>query len=437
MKNIMVKIIILLKKNWPICLILLTSLILHILAFIELGYDYTLNSDDASYIKSGIVFYETGKITMHGVLSAQIMPGMTFLIAFFCLIFKTGSALMISLKILWIIMGLLTIVVIYKTIRLYANKYISALPCLLFLTADYIWMNNIILTETPYILLFSLLIYHTLKIAKKPNNKDYVLIVIYYILAVFIRPNIGIYPIFLFIYLILKKYNFKLLLKQCLIAGILLLVCLIPWTYRNYKLFDKFIPLTYGMGNPLLLGTYQGIGYPSDEELDYKTNVDDKMSEEMKYYLDNTSEKDYLTRFYLLEYDGMKAKYRMNYWWNNDKLTMIKSYLFYKPYGLINNCFYWDTIFDTEEETLRLIRKVEIILFVISSLVILINKKNIRELLFLMLVYGSQVILYAYTFSFGRYAVSMYFIRYIVIGLGINIIYNKIKERKCIKIERK
>lgn len=367
---------------------------------------------------------------MHGVISAQIMPGMTFLIAFMALIFGTGTKLMISLKVLWMIMGISTICVVYKTIKLYTNKYISALSCLFFLAIDYVWMDNLILTETPFILLFALLIYHTLKLSQNTNRKDYILIIIYYIMAVFIRPNIGIFPIFLFIFLLLKKYDFKLLMKQCLIAGAILLLCLIPWAYRNYKVFGKFIPLTYGIGNPLLLGTYQGVGYPLDEELDYVKNVDEKIPDKMKYYLENTNEKEYMTKYYLLEYDGMKAKYRMHEWWNKDKISMLKSYLYYKPKELFNNYFYWDTILGIKPMVLSTIRKLEILFFGLSSLLILLNKKRIKEWLFLILTYGSQIALYSYTFAFSRYAISMFFIRYIVIGIGIGILYDIVKNRR-------
>ena len=416
--------------NWCILAVLIISLILHILALKELGFNYSLNSDDADYIKSGIVFLQTGKITMHDVLSAQIMPGMTFLIAFIALIFGVGSKLIISLKILWLIMGLLTVYIVYKTIRLYSNQYIAAISCLFFLAADYIWMDNLILTETPYILLFSLLIYHTLRLSIKANKKDYILIVIYYILAVFIRPTIGIFPIFLFIFLILKKYNFKLLIRQCIIAGIILLLCLIPWTYRNYKVFDHFIPLTYGTGNPLLLGTYQGSGYPTDEELDYVKNVDEKMPAEMKYYLHNPNKKDYMTKYYSLEYDGLKAKYRMHEWWNKDKISMLKSYLIYKPLQNFDNYFYWDTIMGISGSQLNVVRKIEIVLFVISSILIFINKKRIKEWLFLIVTYGSQIAIYSYTFAFSRYAISMFFIRYIIIGIGILSFYEIYKSRR-------
>lgn len=426
----MKKIYKIIMNNWLIFIVMIISLVLHILAIKQLGFNYTLNSDDASYVKSGIVFLQTGEITMHGVISAQIMPGMTFLIAFMALIFGTGTKLMISLKVLWMIMGISTICVVYKTIKLYTNKYISALSCLFFLAIDYVWMDNLILTETPFILLFALLIYHTLKLSQNTNRKDYILIIIYYIMAVFIRPNIGIFPIFLFIFLLLKKYDFKLLMKQCLIAGAILLLCLIPWAYRNYKVFGKFIPLTYGIGNPLLLGTYQGVGYPLDEELDYVKNVDEKIPDKMKYYLENTNEKEYMTKYYLLEYDGMKAKYRMHEWWNKDKISMLKSYLYYKPKELFNNYFYWDTILGIKPMVLSTIRKLEILFFGLSSLLILLNKKRIKEWLFLILTYGSQIALYSYTFAFSRYAISMFFIRYIVIGIGIGILYDIVKNRR-------
>lgn len=415
------------KENWCILIVLLLSIILHIFATIDLGINYTINSDDASYIESGITFIKTGKITMHGVISAQIMPGMTFLIGFISLIFGTGTVFMYALKILWALMGIGTIYVVYKTIRLYSNKYISTIPCIFFLAIDYIWMDNMILTETPYIFLFSLLVYHTLKLALNPNKKDYILIVLYYIMAVFIRPNIGLYPVFLFIYLLLKKYDFKLLMKQCVIAGVILIALLIPWIYRNYKVFGKFIPLTYGTGNPLLLGTYQGVGYPLDEELDYVKNVDEKMDDEMKHYLDNPDEKDYMTRFYLLEYDGMKAKYRMNEWWKKDKKSILKSYLFYKPIENFYNYFYWDTVLNVSSDFIVLTRKVDIIMFFISSIIILIDKKKFREWLFIILVYGSQIALYSYTFAFSRYAISMFYLRYIIIGIGLGILFKKIK----------
>lgn len=56
MKKLYSKIKLLIKNNWPIFIIMFISLVLHILAIRELGFNYSLNSDDASYVQSGITF---------------------------------------------------------------------------------------------------------------------------------------------------------------------------------------------------------------------------------------------------------------------------------------------------------------------------------------------------------------------------------------------
>ena len=74
--------------------------------------------------------------------------------------------------------------------------------------------------------------------------------------------------------------------------------------------------------------------------------------------------------------------------------------------------------------------KIELIIFIISILLVLINKKYFKELLFLIMVYGSQIALYSYTFAFDRYAISLFFIRYIIIGLGLASLYEIIKKKR-------
>ena len=77
------KVLKIVKSHWLFSLIILLLIVIKVLSIIDLGYDYTINSDDLSYINSGITLYEEGKITMHGVTSAQIMPGLPIIIAMF------------------------------------------------------------------------------------------------------------------------------------------------------------------------------------------------------------------------------------------------------------------------------------------------------------------------------------------------------------------
>ena len=105
------------KNNYSLLIVLIIALALYVSSILYLGYDYNINSDDLSYINSGIRFFEEGQITMHGVISAQIMPGLTFLIAGFCLMFGTGIALIIALKLFWLLMGIISIIILYKIIN--------------------------------------------------------------------------------------------------------------------------------------------------------------------------------------------------------------------------------------------------------------------------------------------------------------------------------
>jgi len=419
------------KENKLICIILLISLTLHIGAFITLGFDYNLGSDDCSYIESGIYFKNNLTIIMHGFKSAQILPGLTYLIALISYFFGEGETLIIVLKILWMIMGLLSILGVYKTVRLFSNKIISSIAAAFLLVVDFVWMDNTILTETPFMFSFIFLVYASIRLGTTNKTKYFYQILTFYMFCVLLKANIAPYPIFLILYLLLKKYDIKLLLKQVLIAGIVLAIFFIPWTIRNYIVFNKFVPLTWGSGNPLLLGTYQGYNYPEDDEEAYEKYLKEnyKDYEIMNKYLnDEMTEKTYLKKYYALEKDGQIAKYRMKKWWQEDKISMLKSYLIAKPFMNIYCSFYWKEVFSIPVTIILKIRQIDIILTIICALAIMINKKHFKELLLLVINYVFQIAVYSYTFAFNRYGQTLFFIRFIIIGIGLQIIYNYTKK---------
>lgn len=416
-----------LKDNVGIGIILIIALVLRLLIMNELGVEYNMKSDDLQYVKSGITFLETGTITMHGVLSAQIMPGMTFIIAFLALIFGKGYYLMLSIKILWILMGLTSIYFVYRIVRIYSSKIAACISAAFLLGIDFAWIDNVVLTETPFMLCLIMLIYHSLMLEKTRDKKHFWIINVWYIIGVFLRQNIGIFPIFLILFLLWCGYDKKLLLKQTIISLAILLSCLLPWTIRNYHHFNRFIPLTYGSGNPMLLGTYQGEGYPHDSELDYKKNVDDKMSDEMYSYIyEGNREKDYMLKYYWLEHDKYKAKYRMEEWWKRDPKSMIYSYMVYKPSMTLYGTYSIDVLGIPSDSNLK-VRSVELILFSLCSMIILLSRNYLKEFTFLIGFYISQIALYAYTYSFSRYGQTLYCIRFIIIGIGLGILFNYIK----------
>lgn len=432
------------KKEFPILVILIIGFTLRIIALINNGAEYGLSSDDLSYVNAAITFVETGKITMHGVLSAQIMPGMIWLLAPFVLVFGTGYNLWLSIKLLWIIMGTLSMYGMYKVVTIKTDWKYGIIAALFMLAPDFIWTDNLILTETPFILASIFLLYNSIMLADTRNNKYFWYICFWYMFALLLKANIAPYPLFLFLYLWLKKYDMKLMVKQMFIAIGVLFVFWIPWTVRNYIQFDhKFIPLTYGAGNPKLLGSYQGKYVPNDADLDYYANVYSKMPEEMKvYYNDDGSLKEYydddkvwaenyMAKYYALELDDMKANYRISEWRKNNLSDYLFSLFVSKPKTIIFNSFYWkEGVFNIPVSFNFLLRKIDLVLFIIGSIAILLNRKLWKEWLLIVSFFAFEVLVYAYTFAFDRYSHSLHLFRFVIIGWGLSEGIKYIKKKR-------
>ncbi|MGN1330300.1 MAG: glycosyltransferase family 39 protein [Clostridia bacterium] len=423
-----------LKKENLIIVVLFICLILRCIAMIQLRPDHNLNSDDIAFIDSGIMFKNTGKITMHGVESAKNMPGMTFIIAIFSLLFGEYTiAFWVAIKLFWIMIGVVSVYGVYKIIKIYASPIIASLICLFFCAPDFILLDNLILTETPYMLCNVFLIYASLQLANTQKNRYYWMIVIFYMVGLVIRPTIALFPLILFIYLLLKKYDIKLMLKQgCIALGILLII-LIPWWYRNYRLFNEFIPLTYGTGDPMLLGTYQGSGWPSDEELDYTEYLNEE-SDDIKKHLGNDKEYTSLKQWAIFRDEENMAKFRMHKWWEKNKISMIKSYFLVKPLYLIYGSFYWTEVFHISQTFNLILRRIDIILCLFSILCAIFLRSRWKEIFFVGLVYAYQIVLYSYTFAFARYGQVLIFFRYIIIGWMMYEVHKYLKERKVKKL---
>lgn len=424
------------ENKW-ILIVILIMIVERLVAMLELGITNNLNSDDMSYFISGIVFKNTGTITMHGVVSAQIMPGMTIIIAVFSTIFGEGKLLWLMLKLLWFLISGCTAFFIYKLVVIYAPKWCGILTVIPLFAPDFVWMDNIILTETPFMFFFVAMIYFTIMMGKQKSWKYFFLCLICYMGALMLKANIAIYPVFAFLYLLIIKYDFKKIIKQCIVLLSVVACFIIPWSIRNYSLFNEFIPLTYGGGNPLLLGTYQGVGYPSDKELDYRCNVDDVAKKKFKnyYYKDGELKKSFLDKYISLKKDGIKAKYRMSEWFDRNPVKMICSYLVIKPRSMINSVFYWQNIFETKAESIIVGRKVNLLLCILIIFSSFYLKKNRLIVSFISILYLANIYIYSITFAFSRYAATLMPLRFVLIGIGIPLII-RVFEKAFMSIKR-
>lgn len=412
------------KAHKAALIVLSLLLILRLMALYSLGFTYSLESDDVSYIESGIRFARTGTITMHDDYpSAQIMPGMTVLIGLFVLLFGEGKLLWIALKLLWICMGLGTAWFVYRSVCLFVPKWCGIIGMLPLFRADFIWMDNLILTETPFLLALTAMVYYTLRMGRQPGFRYFWPCAISYMAGLMLKANIALYPLFALVYLLVVKYDRKLLAKQCVVLAGIVLCFVIPWSIRNYVQFRAFVPLTYGAGNPTLLGTYQGEGFPSDDILDYETNVEKVAAEKYADYYDNTGKVlPQYQRYVSLQKDEIKAAYRQQVWWDTDYKKMLYSYGIIKPQTMIESVFYWDTVFDQPIETLQQIQRVDLYLCIASLVAALVLKRHRKPMLFITAVYLGNIYIYSMSYAFSRYNASLMSMRFILLGIGAGLL---------------
>lgn len=417
-----------LKEHKYILIVVALLFLQRLYALSQYGILYSLNSDDAAYVTSGITFARTGQITMHGVLSAQIMPGMPVFIGFFVLLFGEGKLLWLALKITWILMGSVSAFFIYKSVKLYAPKFCALIASLGLFAVNFVYVDNLILTETPFMLLLSIMVYSTLMMGRSDQKKHFWICAVSYMLALMLKANIAVYPVFVLVYLLMMRCDKKRLIRMALTLACMVLCFVLPWSIRNYIHFDAFIPLTYGAGNPVLLGTYQGAGYPEDESLDYYYNVEVVALEKYADYYDSEGKlkSDYIGKYLDLQKDGIKAKYRQKVWYESDPISFIKSYLYLKPQIMLDQVYYTNEaiIFDTTVEDIVEYRELELGLCIASLLAAFLVKKRRRVMAFLAVLYMGNIYIYATAFAYSRYSDPLMILRFMMVGIGIPLLFD-------------
>lgn len=407
------------RNHWVMLIIVWLLFFERLWMLSRLGAAYSLKSDDLSYLKAGITMYRTATLTMHGVVSAQIMPGLPALIALFAKAFGTGRGLWLALKVAWCFMGTLAAWFTYLTIREKAPTYAAVLPTLMYFTPDFAWQDNLILTETPYLFLVTLYLYGVIRMGNRKDWAGFILMALSAYLAFLLKAQ-AICLFFLPLpYLWIKKYPSTRLYGQAFLIFLALLAFMLPWSVRNYKQFRAFIPTTYGIGNPLLLGTYQGEGYPTDEEVD-RAPFDKKVQEEHAFLKDKDGKFSAKHQRYLeLLTDEKLARGRMVYWWKHDRDSMLKSYLWLKPKSMLFDTFYWDEVIPKTKYPIIHLRQIDFTLAMAAAVVVLLAKKTVAETYFVLFAYWVQVYMYAYAYVFDRYAQTLLPYRYVAIGFLI------------------
>lgn len=413
--------------------LMLFLLIERLIVMLNLGVDYNLANDDMGYVNSGITFANTGTVSIYSEYpSAMVMPGMAVLAGLVCKITGTGIMYWTGLKLLWICMGVLTAFAVYKSAALFVPRKYALLTMLPFFSPHIAWYNNIILTETPYILFFALTVYFTLAMGENNDRKYFVGFILSFFAALMFRAVAMIYILFAAVYILFKRKNLKLLFKRAAVSVFVILLFVIPWGLRNYNNFGKFIPLTYGTGNPTLQGTYQWRGYPTDDELDYETNVEKPFREKYGQYLDENGDVTVpeMAQYLTLDKDGIKAKYRLSEWFSSRPVTMTLQYLLVKPLRMSLWVFYWQSVMGYPVVLAKLLRIIGTGIYIISLLVLYKKKKFSGAVAFMTVLYWGSLLITGLSYAADRYAEPLMCIRYITICLCLYTVIKQASENR-------
>jgi len=216
------------------------------------------NNDDVKFIRSAWILADTGKYIYHtpSTATAFMMPGLSFILAFFVMIFgKFGG--ITAFRVFQAIVQTGSLFLIFLIARKLFNSKVGIVATIISILSisDY-WVTNLILTETLFKFFVLFLIYFSLYALEEQKTSYYVLGGIALGLATLFRPTIATFPIVILFMWILRKYKFRTMLKYTAIVAAIFCIILSPWWVRNYSIFHKFIPLTLATGNPTLQGTY-------------------------------------------------------------------------------------------------------------------------------------------------------------------------------------
>lgn len=224
-----------------------------------LGSLEDFDNDDVKYIRSAWNLVDNKILSYENVAepTVYIMPGLTFVLSGFVILFGKYNAL-VAFRVFQVILQCGSLYLLFLLGRKVFNSKIAIIACLInSLYIVEIYVPNLILMECIFKFLLLLLIYLSIYAVETKKLKFYIWSGIVWSLACLFRPPIAAYPaVILFMWVKSKSYNLKEMFKYASIVLGIFCIIMAPWWIRNYKNFNMFIPFTESSGNPFLQGTF-------------------------------------------------------------------------------------------------------------------------------------------------------------------------------------
>lgn len=304
------------------------SMIIKLLMILKYKNQLTLASDDINYVKSAVALLKNRIFTYHNFNEPTVFitPLYPFFLAVIFKIFGYGLAGFQAARIIQAILSCITIVFVFKIAKELLDARVAVIAS--FMVAFYlpnITAAGYFLTETLFAGLLYALIYFSLKMSKDLNIKNSLFLGCLWAVTTLCRPTIALYPVLLFMHVLLYHRTAVLrLIKPGIIMLAAFSIIMLPWWIRNYMEYGEFIPLAASSGNPMLQGTYINYEQTPQNIVYYKMGKN--------YYETDKNE---------LE----TARYRIITEFKRDFLGYLKWYTLGKTYLFWGTAFYWKSFF--------------------------------------------------------------------------------------------
>lgn len=220
-----------------------------------------LEHDQKNYVTMAIQIMEKGVYAYRDTApNTLVTPGWPMMLTAFLWVFGYDplEPTITLLRYANVLMALVSIWMIYKLgARLFhpATGILAAL--LAAVHPSYVWSVSLVLTEVPFLMFFTALLYMQVRIIQENRPRDHIWMGLLLGAVVLIRPNIlplAVIP-YLFLWWNHRKQR-KLFLPEIGRSVASFAVVMLPWWIRNAITFKAFIPIAKGeAGNPFLGGT--------------------------------------------------------------------------------------------------------------------------------------------------------------------------------------
>lgn len=156
-------------------------------------------------------------------------------------------------KVFNLILSTLAMLIMLKVFKIIFNNKNHILFCyaVIVFLPNYIAYNNILATECLVLFLFSIII--LVQVSEKNTIFSYIFLGIIIGLSALVKPYMIIYPVIAALCLYLKNKDIKKTFKLLLIAQVACFCTIAPWIYRNYKVYNDFVTISYNNGYVMYL----------------------------------------------------------------------------------------------------------------------------------------------------------------------------------------